>query len=106
MQQVTLTIGHNVHGVPTLETGHVLKAAANILDMQGLTAIPCYGVWQGEIESSTRLEIAGLTEDEAAAIMARIPALCAELKQDAIMAELTESAAQFITAAQAEEMRA
>ena len=65
MKDIHLTIGHNVNGRPTHTTRAVCATAARILEVEGFTAVPCLGMWRGEAEDSTRLEICGL-DDEAA----------------------------------------
>lgn len=97
MQTLSLTIGHNVHGVPTYKTPQVIKTVAAYYELDGLTAYEVTGLWCGEWETSTRLEIAGLSEEAAADMVQALPALCVALEQEAIMYKLTDSA-QFAEA--------
>lgn len=100
MRTVTLTIGHNVHGVPTYKSLEVIETVATYYKLEGLTAYEVTGLWCGEYETSTRLEVAGLSEEAAADMVNKLPALCTLLKQDAIMYQLTDSAqfAEAVTA--------
>jgi hypothetical protein len=96
-QKIQLTIGHNVQGVPTWQTSDVARAAAGVLEVDGMTAVPCYGLWRGEAEESTRIEI--VTEPaRVESIVARVPALCRALRQDAIMCE-TAAGIEFVPGA-------
>ena len=96
MTTITLIIGHNVADIPTYETADICEAVSTVLGIEAFTAIPCYGMWRGVAESSTRIEIA--TDAESAAnIMAEIPFLAHLLHQEAIMAERRETDVDFIT---------
>ena len=96
--QVHLTIGHNVAGVPTLKREQVAAAVASVCKLEACTIIPCWGMWRGEFEESTRIEVCGIDEQEAARIRACVPALAAELNQEAIMCEVRAGAVEFIAA--------
>lgn len=98
MKTLTLTIGHNVGDVPTLDTPGICRTFEKATGCTAYTAIPCLGMWQGQAEESTRLEVADLAEDQAARLMDRVPALAAALAQECIMAEVRECAAVFVAA--------
>lgn len=94
MTLVSLTIGHNVAGVPTHDTLHVSEQVARILNIDAFTAIPCVGMWKGEAEASTRIEIA-TGEAEAEEIAKRVPYLAYALMQEAIMCEIRPASITF-----------
>lgn len=93
---VLLTIGHNVNGKPTLTTRYITKRVTMRLQIQGFTAIPCLGMWEGEAEESTRLEINALDKAKADDIRAQIPELAKALGQMQIMFEMKPSRVEFI----------
>lgn len=91
---VSLTIGHNVAGTPTHDTAHVAEQTARILGVDAFTAIPCLGMWRGEAENSTRIEI--VTDDATASEIAeRVPYLAYALMQEAIMCEIRPASVTF-----------
>lgn len=98
MKDIHLTIGHNVNGHPTHTTRAVCATAARILEVEGFTAVPCLGMWRGEAEDSTRLEICGLDDEAARAVWTRVPLLAAALDQVEVMAEAVPSRIRFIGA--------
>lgn len=98
MKTITLTIGHNVNDKPTHTSAHVVNAAADILALDGLTAYQTRGMWRGMCEDSTRIEVCGLTEQEAARIVDALPALAHALRQEAIACEVREDSTRFVAA--------
>lgn len=98
MKDLHLTIGHNVAGVPTHNTGDVCRACAGVLGIEAFTAVQCLGVWRGEAEASTRVEICAVSEAEAARIWQLLPDLAAVLGQVEIMAEVMPSRVRFVQA--------
>lgn len=92
MIQISLTIGHNVNNIPTLDTVTICRNVTETLGVSAYTAIPCFGMWEGVAENSTRIEI--VTDDSALVtdIVSRIPVLCAVLMQDAIMVNVDHNA--------------
>lgn len=96
MKDLTLTIGHNVNGVPTHTYTHVVAFTAAALQLEGLTAWECTGFWEGEVEHSTRIEIDALEEDRLGRILAQIPSLAEALKQKAITVQIRDSATAFV----------
>ena len=104
MNDLHVTIGHNVRGVPTHNTATVCATAERILGIEGMTAYQCVGYWHGEHEASTRIEVCGLNDDEAARMWALLPYLARELEQKEVMAEVVPSSARFVEAG-AEEAR-
>lgn len=99
MQDMTITVGHNVRGIPTHDEASILEALRWTLDPEGFTAYPVQGLWHGEREDSTRIEISALEDDEAARLMLELPAFCALLEQEAVAVDLRPSTLQFIAAA-------
>ena len=98
MFQVTLTIGHNINNVPKLDTQTICKQVTNVLQIQAYTAIPCFGMWEGIAEQSTRIEIVTDDHDIVTGIVSRVPALCAVLMQDAIMVSVnTDARVTFVS---------
>lgn len=93
---ILLTVGHNVGDVPTYTTASVAAAAASVLGISAFTAIPCYGMWRGEAEESTRLEVVCDSEAEAESIVALVPDLSEALQQECIMCEVRESRVSFM----------
>ena len=106
MRDIILTIGHNVNGIPTHDTAAVCATACDVLGIDGCTAVPCLGVWHGESESSTRLEVCALSEAEAARVWDLIPSLADALKQCEVMAEQRPSRVAFIARAETGSMTA
>lgn len=93
---VTLTIGHNVAGVPMFNTSEICDYAADYLGVNAFTAFECFGMWNGETEKSTRIEISALTENEAETIRANVPALALALGQTCIMCEVRPDRVEFV----------
>lgn len=100
MKQMTITIGHNVGDGETVPHTHehVIATACDILALQGYTAYECAGMWQGEREDSTRLELYGLTDDGAARIEAAIPVLATALSQRAIYIDVRPDTSREVRA--------
>lgn len=94
MLNVTLTIGHNVKGIPTLNTRLVTMAATTIMGACGATITKCDGIWMGESESSTRIDIACNLKEEH--VKARVSKLSSYLMQDAIMCETRIADIEFL----------
>ena len=97
MMQVSLTIGHNVGNEQRLDTPAVCQAVTSLLGVEAFTAIPCYGMWRGMAESSTRVEIV-CDEQTAVSIEQEVPFLAHMLGQEAIMCEVRASHASFVAA--------
>lgn len=96
---VTLTIGHNVQGVPTWTSRGVIEATHDVLGVDALTAYDCVGYWRGESEESTRIEICAVSAREARRIRAAVPALASRLEQVEVMVQVARSSARFVSAA-------
>lgn len=94
MQKVTLTIGHNVGPVEALDARTICETVTELMPVDGYTAIPCVGMWHGMPENSTRIEFA-VPEQDAAAIVVRVPELAARLNQEAIMCEVAPANITF-----------
>ena len=96
MKKLCLTIGHKVGSVEVFDTPAICRAVTTTLGVSAFTAIPCYGMWQGQAESSTRIEI---VDDDADSYVSKIAELAWQLNQDAIMVELCNDAnVQFTSA--------
>lgn len=95
-EQLELTIGQNVKGVPTLTVADVVRAVSDVLAVTGFTVIPCRGVWQGEEEDSLRVEIVANKKD-ITGMVSRVPELCNTLQQDAIMLKRGDSVPIFVS---------
>ena len=65
MKNVHITIGHNVNGQPKHDTPAVCGMVSEVLGLEAFTAFECFGMWRGEAERSTRIEVCGLTDEEA-----------------------------------------
>ena len=102
---VHLTIGHNVKNVPTFETPEICDYVAHYLGIEAFTAIECAGMWRGECEKSTRIEICALSKNEADSILSVIPDLACALCQDSIMCEIRPDSVQFVDSYTIEAMR-
>lgn len=96
MRKVRLTIGHNVGTVPVFDTMAVCAAVTTTLAVSAFTAIPCYGMWQGQPEQSTRVEIV-TTDDDVERIVSLVPALAGQLNQEAITCEVSDANVSFTT---------
>lgn len=93
--QIQLTIGHNVNGTPAHTIQHVCSMVEAFLNVEAYTAIPCYGMWKGTPEDSTRIEIVA-EADTLAIIHDNIAYLAHALDQEAIMCAYAGSY-EFIT---------
>lgn len=99
MQDLIITIGHNVNGRPTWSEADVLERAADVLALEAFTAYPCAGMWRGEREESTRLEILALDNAEAERIVEAVPCLARALEQAEIALEARPSRVRFVKTA-------
>lgn len=93
--QITLTVGHNVKGVPTLTTREVVNCVTTYLGAKGATVLGCDGMWEGVPETSTRIEVVrdNLTRDM---IYKRVRKMSRCLRQEAIMCEVKEVTIEFL----------
>lgn len=96
MKNIQLTIGHNVNGAPRWNIQNVTAAVSLTLELEAFTAIPCFGMWRGEAEESTRIEICNVTNEQAQEIRARIPRLSELLEQEAIMYQEATASVEFV----------
>ncbi len=95
---INLTIGHNVKNAPMFNTREICEYVTEYLGVQAFTAMECFGMWNGERENSTRIEICALSESEADAIRANVPVLAQALAQNAIMCETRPDQVEFVEA--------
>lgn len=95
---IHLTIGHNVKNAPMFDTSEVCEYVTEYLGVNAFTAMECFGMWEGEAEKSTRIEISALSEAEAETIRANVPVLAMALAQDCIMCETRPDHAEFVEA--------
>ena len=96
MQTLTLTIGHNVGTCSVWSFEQVAATAADILALDGMTAFPVLGIWQGSREESTRIEVYAEPE-EVERILSATPALARALRQECIAATV-DGVPRFIAA--------
>lgn len=96
MATIHLTIGHNVQNVKRWTLPDVCAAFERLTGVEAYTAIPCFGMWRGTPEESTRIEI---VTDTPARILEKIPALSALLEQEAIMCEEVTGKTTFVVPA-------
>ena len=79
-----------------LSTSEICDHATDYLEVSAFTAYECFGMWNGEREDSTKIEICALEENEAEAIRERVALLAQVLHQDAILFELRPDQIEFI----------
>ena len=97
MKQVTLAIGHKVGADERWDTATIADAVSTSLGVEAFTAIPCIGMWRGQAETSTRIEIV-CDESQALRIREDVPFLARMLEQEAIMVEVRETSTEFVAA--------
>lgn len=86
-RKVTLSIGHNVgNEVEAVSTEMIEYAITDVLEVDGATFYNVDGVWQGQTETSTRVEIY-CTWFKARKIKREIPRLASLLEQHSIYYE-------------------
>lgn len=87
----TARIGHDVgEKKNALDVSSILEAAEGILGFDGCTTWEAAGYWRGAYEETTAIEICGLDEAAAAALMDRLPELAAALGQTSIYGSIYE----------------
>lgn len=96
MQNLNLTIGHNVGSQPVWDFEQVTAIAADLLALDGMTAFPVLGLWEGSREESTRVEVYAEPE-EVERIISAVPALARALRQECIAATV-DGVPRFIAA--------
>lgn len=101
MKTLILTIGHNTPDGRTWSAQDVRRAFEGMTGCEAYTAIPCAGMWRGEAEPSTRLEVCALDDAEAARLLDLVPALAGALAQQCIMAEVRDCSVMFLEPAEA-----
>ena len=98
LYDITLTIGHNVYGTRRWTSRDVQDALRHIMPrVTGATLFEVDGMYNGEFERSTRVELFALDSSLTAYVRGRIPALCERLQQECIMCTCTESNTTFIS---------
>lgn len=95
---VSVTIGHDVGGVGMLTRAQVLDAFERVTGCEAYTALDASGMWRGQAEPSTRLEIV-CTEAQARALAGVMPELARVLSQQCVMFDARPCAVRFIEAA-------
>lgn len=95
---IHLTIGHNVQNAPMFNTREICEYVTEYLGVQAFTAMECFGMWNGERENSTRIEICALSENETETIRANVPILAMALAQNCIMCETRPDHSEFVEA--------
>ena len=97
MKQVTLTIGHKVGDEERWDTPTVADAVTTFLGIEAFTAFPCVGMWRGQAETSTRIEIV-CDERTASYVEGEVPFLAEMLQQEAIMCDVRPCTTSFVAA--------
>lgn len=98
MQQLNITIGHKVGKTEKWTIGDICAAFEMVTGCEAYTAIPCFGMWKGQAEASTRIEV---VTDSPERIASKVPELADLLDQEAIMVQNVQAVAQFVEAAKA-----
>lgn len=93
LANIQLTIGHNVGSVRKWTTADICAAFEMVTGVEAYTAVPCYGMWRGMAEESTRLEV---VTEEPEKIANAVPALADLLEQEAIMLTVVNSTTNFV----------
>lgn len=93
--RVSIMVGHNVGNVPTFNDDEIVAEAMDILALQGATCYGTIGVWRGNTEESTRIDVI-CSLREARRIKAAAPALARALNQDAVLVSIMPSFASFV----------
>lgn len=101
LYDIALSIGHNVNGKATHDQQKIVKALLEVMNkgrqlIEGFSAYDMRGYWCGEIETSTRIEINGASDEIAQAIRERIPELARYLKQYEIYFDIRQSTSRAI----------
>lgn len=101
LYDVALSIGHNVNGTPSHDQQTIIKALLEVMNkgdqlIEGFSAYDMLGYWCSEIETSTRIEINGASDEIAQAIRERIPELARYLKQYEIYFDIRQSTSRAI----------
>jgi hypothetical protein len=87
----TARIGHDVDGeADALTAPLIVETARRVLGFGGCTAWEARGYWRGGYEETTVIEICGLGETEAGALMERLPELAAALDQTSVYGSIQE----------------
>ena len=94
MRKVSLTIGHKVGPIEVHDTASICREVTTTLGVSAFTAIPCYGMWEGQAELSTRIELV-VDDDKARDIISLVPYLAWKLNQEAIMCEDVDASVTF-----------
>ena len=98
MQKVQLTIGHKVGSVEVFDTPAICHEVTTTLGVDAFTAIPCVGMWKGQAEMSTRVEMVFSDDSQAEYVLSLVPTLAHNLNQEAIMVEHYDAAVTFPSA--------
>ena len=81
----TARIGHNVgNKKDALHTMEIVETAQNVLGIENCTAYEATGCWRGDYEKTTVIEVCGLDDEQAQALMERLPELAGKLEQTSI----------------------
>lgn len=82
---IAISIGHDVHGVPTHSHCDVLRVFNGLMAAHGIAGYSAYqidGCYMGECETSTRIELF----DDVRDLRGLLCALCDALDQEAVYA--------------------
>lgn len=92
MQHVfTCRIGHECATRDELTKREILATAQNVLAFEACTTWEAEGFWNGQTETTTVIEIAGLDKAEAQALSDKLPELSEALGQTSIYGTITEA---------------
>ena len=99
--EYTITVGHDVKGIPTLKMSDVASCIMRELEKNGIDAATVReagGYWEDRWEKSTEIRIVWpSSEDKGDGIKRACRAVCEELDQDAVLYTKTElSEIEFI----------
>ena len=102
----TARIGHDVGDKKdALNTMQIVKDAQNTLGIENCTAYEALGCWRGGYEQTTVIEVCGLDEEQAQALMERLPKLANRLKQTSIYGTVQEGGCEEHFASEHEDGR-
>lgn len=90
LYDVALSIGHTVGTTPTHTHQQVITKACEVLNINSYSAWEINGMYNGLLESSTRMEINALTETEANELLNNLEELAYKLEQESIAATKRE----------------
>ena len=82
--QVTITVGHNVQGVPTHTTAEIVRKFAELADVDGFSYHDVHGYYLGQFEDSTAIVCNGCSEEDADALAFAASEMAREFAQECV----------------------